>query len=99
MKPHLVLLLAAGAFPGTVVAGNATAQDDKKAQGEGAGKEASLAMVGDLTIRARVTAIAPPEPSAIAWRWGGEGLGGTPERGTFGENLAVGTWSPAIPVG
>jgi len=83
---------------GLVLAGHAPAQDDKKAQVDVASKDLTFTVPVDLTIRARVTAITPPEPAAITWRWGGEGLGGTPERGTFGENLAVGTWSPAIPV-
>lgn len=61
-------------------------------------KGSTFTMPADLTIRARVTAIAPSEPSSIAWRWGGEGLGGNVEKGVFGERLAVGDWSPAIPV-
>lgn len=52
----------------------------------------------DLTVRARITRLAPSEPSDIAWRWGGEGLGGEVRRGTLGQNLAVGEWSPAVPV-
>ncbi|HVE41576.1 MAG TPA: hypothetical protein VNM14_16915 [Planctomycetota bacterium] len=58
----------------------------------------SFTIPADLMIRARVTAITPSEPTTIHWRWGGEGLGGTPTSGVFGENLAVGTWSPALPV-
>jgi hypothetical protein len=58
----------------------------------------SFSVPADLTIRARISAITPSEPSSIHWRWGGEGLGGTPTSGVFGENLAVGAWSGALPV-
>ena len=51
-----------------------------------------------LTVRARVTAITPKEPTAIKWRHGGEGLGGAVTRGTLAEATAVGEWSPAVPV-
>ncbi len=52
----------------------------------------------DLTLRARVTALTPAEPTKIEWRHLGEGLGGSPVRGTLGENLPMGAWSPAVPV-
>jgi hypothetical protein len=74
------------------------AQDDKKAQVDVVVRDDSFTVPADLTIRARVTAITPSEATSIQWRWGGEGLGGTPEKGTLGENLAVGTWSPAVAV-
>jgi len=61
-------------------------------------KGSTFVMPTDLTIRARLTAITPSEPSSITWRWGGEGLGGNVEKGSFGENLAVGAWSGALPV-
>ena len=61
-------------------------------------KGATVVMPPDLTIRARVTAITPAEPTSITWRWGGEGLGGGVEKGTFGEHLPIGTWSPAVSV-
>lgn len=52
----------------------------------------------EFTLRARVAQITPSEPSDLAWRWGGEGLGGDVYRGTFAENLPVGQWSPTIPL-
>src|SRR6185436_14478604 len=61
-------------------------------------RDDSFTMPADLMLRARVTAMTPSEPTSIQWRWGGEGLGGTPMKGVFGENLAPGTWSAAVPV-
>jgi hypothetical protein len=52
----------------------------------------------DLLLRARVTALTPAEPTRIEWRHLGEGLGGTPVRGTLAEGLAVGAWSPPVAV-
>src|SRR4051794_25638227 len=52
----------------------------------------------ELTVRARVTAINPAEPTDIAWRHGGEGLGGTVTRGVLGTKLGLGEWSPTVPV-
>ncbi len=34
-----------------------------------------------VTVRARVTRLSPEQPASIQWRFGGEGLGGTPVRG------------------
>ena len=45
------------------------------AQGNGAD------LLKEITLRARVTAMTPEQPVRMAWRWGGEGLGGTPVRG------------------
>src|SRR5687767_15960428 len=61
-------------------------------------RDDAFAMPPDLMMRARVTAITPSEPTSITWRRGGEGLGGNVFKGVFGENLAVGTWSPQISV-
>jgi len=61
-------------------------------------RDDAFTMPPDLMMRARVTAITPSEPTSITWRWGGEGLGGNVSKGAFGENLAVGTWSPQISV-
>ncbi|MEI7435848.1 MAG: hypothetical protein WCL16_03450 [bacterium] len=36
-----------------------------------------------IVVRARVTKLSPEQPASIAWRWGGEGLGGSPVRGDF----------------
>jgi hypothetical protein len=83
---------------GILLAASAPAQEDNKAQVDVASKGATFTLPGDLTLRARVTAITPSEPTSITWRWGGEGLGGTVEKGEFGQNLAVGAWSPALPV-
>ena len=55
-------------------------------------------MPPELTFRARVVAITPSEPIDINWRWGGEGLGGTPKQGVFGNRLEVGQWSQPVPV-
>jgi hypothetical protein len=59
---------------------------------------APVVVPDDLTVRARVTRLTPAEPTDIAWRWGGEGLGGEVRRGTLGHELAVGEWSPAVPL-
>lgn len=61
-------------------------------------KGMTVVLPPDLTIRARVTAITPSEPTSITWRWGGEGLGGEVHKGEFGQNLAVGAWSPTLPI-
>ncbi len=76
----------------------ARAQDDSKAQVDVATRDDTWSVPPDLILRARVTAINPSEPTDITWRWGGEGLGGTPARGTLGEKLAVGAWSAPVPV-
>lgn len=52
----------------------------------------------EFTVRARVAAITPEEPVTIDWRQGGEGLGGKVTHGQMGKELAVGAWSPAVPV-
>lgn len=52
----------------------------------------------DLTLRARVIAITPSEPSDIAWRQGGEGLGGLVTRGVLGAKVPVGQWTEPVPV-
>ncbi len=87
------IALAALAFVTSV-----DAQDDK-AQVDVVVGGRTVELPKDLTLRARVTAITPDEPCPIAWRWGGEGLGGEPVRGFFSEApLPVGTWSPTLPV-
>jgi len=58
----------------------------------------SWTVAKELTVRARVTAITPAEPTSIRWRHGGEGLGGRVTRGTLPEKLDVGQWSQAVPV-
>src|SRR5262245_6820356 len=84
----MVLLLLGAAAP---------AQDDKQ-QVDVAIRDDSFTLPPDLMLRARVVAMTPAEPTSIQWRWGGEGLGGTPEKGVIGENLAIGAWSPSIAV-
>jgi hypothetical protein len=72
---------------------------DEKAQVDVVVGGRTVDLPKDLTLRARVVAITPAEAGPIAWRWGGEGLGGEPVRGFFSEApLPVGTWSPAVPV-
>lgn len=73
-------------------------QDDSKAQVDLLTQDDSWKVPEELALRARVTAITPAETVNIEWRHGGEGLGGTVIRGTLGEKLAVGDWSPAVPV-
>lgn len=74
------------------------AQDDSKAQVDVETRNLTWTVPPDFTMRARVTALAPAEPVNLHWRFGGEGLGGDVTRGVLGENLAVGAWSPAVPV-
>ena len=61
-------------------------------------EEPQRRMPEDFTLRARVTRIAPSEPTDIRWRHGGQGLGGDVTRGVLGEKLAVGEWSQPVPV-
>lgn len=42
-----------------------------------------IQILEDVTIRARLKAITPSEPSVIRWRYGGEGQGGEVIRGIF----------------
>jgi hypothetical protein len=60
--------------------------------------EESWAVPEGLTFRARIVAITPAEATDINWRWGGEGLGGTPRKGVIGAKLDVGQWSPGVAV-
>jgi hypothetical protein len=53
----------------------------------------ALGLPAGFTVRARVAKMTPDGPADIAWRWGGEGLGGTVARGTLGQGLAVGEWT------
>lgn len=76
----------------------ARAQDDSKAQVDVVLREGTWSVPADLMLRARVTAMTPSEPTKIEWRHGGEGLGGTPTKGSLAESLPIGTWSPAVPV-
>jgi hypothetical protein len=86
------------ALAALAIVASVAAQDDK-AQVDVVVGGGTAAVPKDLTLRARVTAITPAEPGPIAWRWGGEGLGGEPVRGFFSEApLPVGAWSPALPV-
>jgi hypothetical protein len=52
----------------------------------------------ELTFRARVAAIVPAEKVDIAWRDGGEGLGGAVFHGVVGTGLEIGQWSPDVEV-
>lgn len=90
----LVALATATSLP---LAGGAPATRPD-AQVDVAQPESGWAVPPDLTVRARVAAIDPPEPVTIAWWRGGEGLGGEVFRGTMGENLAVGQWSADVAV-
>ena len=74
------------------------AAEDKGAQVDLLVEDESWSVPKDLAFRARVTAITPAEPTAIQWRYGGEGLGGGVTRGTLAEKVEVGEWSPALPV-
>ena len=56
-------------------------------------RDQNFAIPKDLTLRARVTAITPSAPASIAWE---TGRGGQPDK--LAENLAIGTWSPSVPV-
>ena len=61
--------------------------------------EATAAGVPDgLTFRVRVAAAKPAEPVAIAWRHGGEGLGGEVVRGTLAPKVEIGEWTPLAPL-
>src|SRR6185295_18334789 len=98
MRTLLIATLTATVALAPSFARPSEGQQDDKAQVDVATKGDSFKIPADLTIRARLTAITPVEASSITWRWGGEGLGGEVQKGEFGANLAVGAWSPAVPV-
>ena len=64
----------------------------------------------DFSVRVRLTAVTPDEPSVIRWRYGGEGQGGDVVRGVFPKpgvpdraaddvhRLPTGHWSASVPV-
>ncbi len=70
--------------------------------------ETRLAVPAGLTLRARITAITPAEPTLIEWRFGGEGLGGNVTRGAFPhpspdssttpKPLDLNQWSDSVPL-
>src|SRR5438046_1198286 len=88
-----IVLLAAVA-----ISIGAQAGDDKQAPVDIAARDDSWSVPANLTLRARVTAITPPEPVDLNWRQGGEGLGGEVTHGTLAQKLPLGEWSPAIPI-
>lgn len=68
-------------------------------------------MPDNVMIRARVTAMDPPEPTSIQWRYGGEGMGGEVVRGAFAPPglpaasakgkpamFQIGEWSAQVPL-
>jgi len=52
----------------------------------------------EFTLRARLASMKPEEPTEIAWRWGGEGLGGAVTRGKLAEKIGVGEWTEPVAV-
>src|SRR4051812_44804775 len=87
----LVMLLAevaVAAPPPVSPPGTDTAQVDR---GDAKGEKSTLSP--DLTLRARVLAIAPSRDVQINWRYGGEGLGGSVYSGVLAKGLPVGQWS------
>ncbi len=91
-----VVLLAV--LPGGPLFGQQKPDVDKTAVDVDSKKAGASLVPPDLTMRARVTALTPAERFDINYRYGGEGLGGEKAGGEFGKNLAVGEWSPAVPV-
>jgi hypothetical protein len=67
-------------------------------------RKAAAAALGKMTLRVRVTKAVPEQKAVhVAWRRGGEGLGGQVIRGEFaaedkGPDLAPGTWSAPLPL-
>ena len=95
MRTHLlalVLMLLPGSAMPLLAAPADTAQVDV------ATPDAAGVMPEGLTLRVRLAAITPAEPMDIAWRYGGEGLGGEVVRGVAAAKLPVGEWSPPIAV-
>jgi hypothetical protein len=68
------------------------------AQVDVATADGAVVVPDGFTLRVRVTSAKPPEPLAIAWRHGGEGLGGEVTRGTLATRAAVGEWTAPVPV-
>lgn len=71
-------------------------------------KSRKAEMADGLSMRVRLTAITPAQPTEIHWRHGGEGQGGDVIRGVFakpgaeegdGHELQIGRWSSSTPVG
>ncbi|MBM4019721.1 MAG: hypothetical protein FJ288_15605 [Planctomycetes bacterium] len=87
---HPMLLPIAGILAGLASAAGAPAD---KAQVDVAAPAGAGAMPAGFTVRARVTAMQPAEATAIAWRHGGEGLGGEVHRGTLADKVGIGEWT------
>ena len=95
---RILALLCAGAALAAACEGLASAAPADTAQVDVATPDGAAVMPDGFTVRARVAAMKPAEPTAIAWRHGGEGLGGEVTRGTLAANVAIGEWTPAAPV-
>jgi hypothetical protein len=74
------------------------AGDDAKAQVDLLTQADGWRIPEDFTLRARILAMTPAEPSNVEWRTSGEGLGGTVIRGTLGEKLPLQQWSEPVAV-
>ena len=92
----IALLLVAALVP--VVAFSAPAAEDEDADAPAVVEVKPVVVPQDLTMRARILKITPSEPTAINWRYGGEGLGGEVVSGTLAEKVNVGEWSPVVPL-
>jgi hypothetical protein len=95
MKPSIPTLLAALLLALSPLHAQAPAPD---AQVDLATIEESLPVPPGLPLRARVTSITPEEPTAIEYRHGGEGLGGSVIKGYFPPLNAPASTTP-IPLG
>jgi len=93
----LAMLWAAATCAAGALCAQAAAPADK-GQVDVQVESATISVPGDFTVRIRVTAIKPDEPTDIAWRRGGEGLGGEVFRGTLGTEVPTGQWTAPVPV-
>ena len=95
---NCICFLAWTAVLASAPAATALAAAADTAQVDLATEESAGGVPDGLTMRARIASIKPAEPVGIAWRHGGEGLGGEVVRGVLAPKLDVGEWSPPVPV-
>ncbi|MCG3149133.1 MAG: hypothetical protein PCFJNLEI_02592 [Verrucomicrobiae bacterium] len=86
-----------------LLAGTLRAQVDTEQVDIGTIDAPTWSVPSNLVIRVRITALTPAEPSAIQWRFGGEGLGGNVTKGSLTKpdgttSFAVGEWSSPVSV-
>jgi len=98
----LVGLLLLGGLPGWAQQGGDPVDRimrEDNTEFEPEGRKIPDGFLKDWTMRVRITSLTPTQPVRLAWRYGGEGLGGDVVHGTWSEELPVGEWTEAEPLG